>query len=87
MSAARQKPILHQGMPTKVSVTLVLKELQWFFLGFFGVEFDFQSIETMYNPIVGIIFGGQMGRIGPAAIQPNICLFVWIAAARRTGET
>ena len=51
----KTKPIiLHQGMPTKVNITFVPEELQFFFLGFLGVEFDFQSIDT-----VGTIFGGN----------------------------
>ena len=43
----------------KVSITLVPEELQTFCIGFFGVEFDFQLIGTIYNPVVSIILGGK----------------------------
>ena len=56
------KNCAHNTVPvpkTKVSITLVPEELQTFFWGFFGVAFDFQSIGTMYNPVVCTVLGGQ----------------------------
>ena len=59
MLPQKPKKNLSSSSETKVIITLVSKELEWFFLGFFGVEFDFQSIEIMYSSVVGTILGVQ----------------------------